>query len=94
VSAANRRATFMFWYVYIAIAKTDRYYTGITNNPKQRIVKHNSGKGSQMAIQQGPFKIAYVSDPFPNKSAARKREIQIKGWNREKKEKLISGIWK
>lgn len=94
MSVANRRATLnMSWYVYLAKANTDRYYTGITTDPIQREIKHNSGKGARMARQQGPFKIAYVSASFPNKSEARKREIQIKGWSRNKKEKLISGEW-
>jgi len=84
----------MFWYVYIAEARTKKYYTGITNNPKKRIVKHNTGRGSQLARQQGPFSLLYVSKPFLNKSEARKREIQIKGWSRDKKEKLIRGEWK
>jgi len=47
-----------------------------------------------MAVQQGPFVLVYVSKEFPNKSLARKREIQIKKWTRDKKEKLISGEWK
>ena len=83
----------MFWYVYIAKAKTGYYYTGITNDPSARITKHNSGKGSQMAIQQGPFELVYVSPSLANKSVARKREAQIKRWSREKKEKLINNEW-
>ena len=84
----------MSWYVYIAKAKTGRFYTGITTNPNQRIIKHNSGKGSRFAIEQGPFELVYTSKTFSGKSEARKREIQIKGWSREKKLKLISGAWK
>jgi putative endonuclease len=84
----------MLWYVYIAKTKTGFYYTGISPNPNARVTKHNQGKGSQMGRQQGPFALAYVSPPFPNKSLARKREIQIKGWNRKKKEKLINGEWR
>ena len=84
----------MSWYVYIARAKTGRFYTGITTNTEKRIIKHNSGKGSRFAIEQGPFELVYSSEAIPNKSAARKREIQIKGWSREKKLKLISGEWK
>ncbi len=83
----------MSWFVYIALARTGRYYTGITTNPENREIKHNTGKGARMAKQQGPFQIVYISQPFLNKSAARKREIQIKGWSREKKEKLIKGKW-
>lgn len=82
----------MTWYIYIAKAKTGRFYTGITN-PQERIIKHNSGKGSKFAIDQGPFQLAYTSPAIPNKSEARKREIQIKGWSRDKKLKLISGEW-
>ena len=83
----------MIWYVYIAKAKTGRYYTGITINPSRRIIEHNKGKGSQLARQQGPFALVYISRPLFNKSEARKRELQIKGWTREKKEKLISNEW-
>jgi putative endonuclease len=84
----------MFWYVYIAQARTGRYYTSITNDPEARITKHNTGKGSRLARQQGPFKLVYTSEVFLNKSSDRKREIQIKGWRKEKKEKLIQGDWK
>lgn len=82
------------WYVYIAKARTGRYYTGITKNVDERINKHNSGKGAKFAIQQGPFSLAYKSGEFPDKSEARKREDQIKGWSRIKKEKLINNEWK
>lgn len=81
------------WYVYIARAKTQRFYTGITTDPKQRIIKHNLGMGSRFAVSQGPLELVYISTPFANKSEARKREIQIKNWSREKKLKLINGIW-
>lgn len=90
----TRRATNNSWYIYIAQAKTDRYYVGITTNPNRRIVKHNLGQGSRFAIEQGPLKLVYISNEFPNKSEARKREIQIKGWSRKKKYKLITGAWK
>lgn len=83
----------MPWYVYIAKAKTNRYYIGITTDTQKRIEKHNNGKGSNMAKQQGPFLLVYASQPFLNKSGARKREVQIKKWSRMKKEKLIKGEW-
>ncbi len=81
------------WAVYICQANTGRYYTGITNNIQARINKHNRGQGSKFAKEQGPFGLVYVSKPLLNKSEARKREIQIKGWTRKKKEKLIEGEW-
>ncbi|MBT3292967.1 GIY-YIG nuclease family protein [Candidatus Peregrinibacteria bacterium] len=84
----------MSWYVYIAKSRTNRYYVGITTDPQKRIIKHNSGNGSRFAINQGPFELLYTSDPFIEKSDARKREIQIKKWTQEKKENLINGEWK
>ena len=80
--------------VYIAKARTEKYYTGISNNVIKRIEKHNTGRGSRFAKQQGPFVLVYNSGPLKNKSEAGKREIQIKGWSRVKKEKLINGEWK
>ena len=82
------------WYVYIARARTGFYYTGITTDLDRRMIKHNSGRGSQMARQQGPFVPIYQSQPFATKSEARAREAQIKRWSRTKKDKLITGEWK
>lgn len=84
----------MTWFVYIAQSRFRNYYTGISPDPQKRIDKHNIGDGSQFARDQGPVRLVYVSKPFPNKSEARKREIQIKGWAKVKKQKLISGEWK
>ena len=81
------------WFVYIAEAHTGQYYVGMTTDPQSRIEKHNNGKGSRMAIQQGPFVLRYVSRPFSTKSEARVREAQVKGWSRKKKEQLIKGVW-
>lgn len=83
----------MSWHVYIAQAPTGRYYTGITEDSKQRIIDHNEGKGAKFSQDQGQLKLIYVSSVFENKSSARLREIQIKGWTRVKKEKLIRGEW-
>ena len=83
----------MDWFVYIAKARTGRYYVGITTDVQARIKKHNNGTGSQFALQQGPFTLAYVSKPFVSKSEARKREIQLKGWTHQKKDKLVEGVW-
>lgn len=84
----------MKWFVYICQANTGRFYTGISNNPEARIVRHNKGYGSKFARDQGPFILVYVSSAFSDKSEARKREIQIKGWNSIKKQKLIDGEWR
>lgn len=81
------------WFVYICKSAAKHYYIGISPDPYKRVVKHNKGTGSKMALDQGRFTLLYVSLPFSGKSEARKREIQIKRWGRTKKEKLITGEW-
>jgi len=81
----------MSWYLYIAQARTGRYYVGITTEPARRIEDHNKGRGCRMAVNQGPFTLVYTSPPLPDQSMARKREIEVKGWKRPKKQKLIDG---
>ena len=75
------------WYVYIARSRTGRYYVGITTDVSRRIAEHNSGKGSKFAIYQVPLSLIYQSEPFTDKSLARRREIQIKNWSQTKKQK-------
>ncbi len=57
------------------------------------MILHNTGKGSKYLISKLPAKLIY-SEKYINKSEARKREIQLKGWSRIKKEKLIKGLFK
>jgi putative endonuclease len=83
----------MAWFVYIAQAPTGRYYTGITTDPQRRIQEHNRDEGAKFAYDQGALRLLHVSQPFSDKSSARLREVQIKGWKRLKKEKLIRGEW-
>ena len=85
---------YMPWHVYIARARTGRYYTGISPNPKKRLEDHNNDRGAKLAHDQGPFTMVYISPPFSDQKLARKREKQIKGWTQAKKEKLIRGEWK
>lgn len=83
----------MVWFVYIVQCFDKSYYVGITNHLQKRIVLHNTGKGSIYLQSKLPVKLLY-HEPWENKSRARKREIQIKGWTRIKKEKLINGLLK
>lgn len=80
----------MHWFIYILSCSDNSYYVGITNNLKRRETLHNLGKGSKYLLSKLPVKLIY-SEEYPDKSSARKREIQLKGWSRIKKEKLIQG---
>ena len=83
----------MDWFVYIAQAPTGNYYTGITTDPHRRKQEHNRNEGAKFAHDQGALRLLYVSPAFSDQSSARLREVQIKGWMRAKKEKLIRGEW-
>lgn len=83
-----------YWYLYIAKAKTGRYYTGISQNPSKRLIRHNNGSGSKFAKDQGPFTLAYISPAINSYKEAIYYEIKIKDWSQIKKNKLISGEWK
>jgi putative endonuclease len=83
----------MPWSTYILLCDDKSYYIGITNDLKKRLTFHNTGKGSKYLLSKLPVKLFYYEE-YPNKSEARKREIQLKGWTRIKKEKLIKGLFK
>lgn len=76
------------WYVYILLCNDGSFYTGASNNPQQRFLDHKNGKGGAYTRSHKPVKIIYVEE-LSSKSAALKREIQIKGWSKEKKIKTI-----
>lgn len=80
------------WYVYILECLDGSYYTGMTWNPAIRHEQHLTRFGSKYTSKHGVKKVAYL-EVFENLEGARLRERQIKGWTREKKEKLISGAW-
>ncbi|VVA43268.1 GIY-YIG nuclease superfamily protein [Candidatus Roizmanbacteria bacterium] len=81
----------MFWFTYILICKDKSYYVGITNDLQKRVLLHNSEIGSKYLLSKLPVTLIY-SEKYINKSEARKREIQLKGWSRVKKESLIKGL--
>ena len=64
-----------------------RLYVGVSENPQQRLKDHNGREGATFT-KRGRFKLAFCEE-HPNMSAARKREIQIKKWRREKKDWLV-----
>jgi len=76
------------WYVYIAECSDKTFYTGISNDVENRIKKHNLGIGAKYTKSKIPLKLLY-QEKHKNKSEARKREIQLKGWSRKKKLWLI-----
>ena len=78
----------MFWYVYILRCGDGTLYTGITDDIPRRLAAHRSGKGAKYTRGRGPLELVY-QEQVPDKSAALRREIQIKRLRRAEKEQLI-----
>ena len=53
-----------------------------------RIQRHKSGDGAEFTRRIKVYQVVYT-ETFPALLEARRREAQIKGWRREKKENLI-----
>jgi predicted GIY-YIG superfamily endonuclease len=66
-------------------------YVGITSGLEARVVRHNQGFGPEYTRKRRPVLLIW-SQEFADSSLARKREKEIKGWNRKKKLALVSGL--
>tara|TARA_B110000495_G_C22894404_1_gene521755 strand:- start:401 stop:658 length:258 start_codon:yes stop_codon:yes gene_type:complete len=77
------------WWVYIVACSDRSLYTGITTDQVRRIAEHNdSKKGAKYTRNRRPVDLVY-SEMLPNRSAASKREYEIKKLSRADKLKLI-----
>jgi len=76
------------YYLYILKCSDNSLYTGITNNLELRFQNHINGTGSKYVRSKLPFKHIYT-ERFKDRSRAQKRELQIKGWSRDKKIKIL-----
>jgi len=76
------------WFVYILKCADNTYYTGITNNIKNRITNHENGTGAKYTKGRGPF-ILVFQESCPDRSNASQRERQIKKLSLEQKKQLI-----
>jgi putative endonuclease len=76
------------YYVYILLCSDGSLYTGISNNPDQRFKDHKNGKGGRYTRLHKPVNRVYL-EKIGSRSDALKRELQIKGWTRKKKIKIL-----
>jgi len=78
----------MSWTVYILKCRDDSLYTGITNDLDRRLAAHNRGTASRYTRARKPVELAW-SEPSVDRSAALKREAEIKRMARTAKMELI-----
>jgi len=76
-------------YVYFMTNKSRKVlYVGVTNNLKRRVIEHEFGRDFGFTRQYNCNYLLYYEE-FRNIGTAIKREKEIKGWRREKKDNLI-----
>jgi putative endonuclease len=76
-------------FVYIVECADGSLYTGWALDVEQRVKVHNTGRGARYTRLHGPVKLVYAEEQ-PDRTAAMKRELEIKRWPRARKLKLIS----
>ena len=76
------------YYVYMLRCKDNSLYTGITNNLSRRLAQHSKGKASRYTRTRLPVHVVYLEE-CESKSAALKREHEIKQYKKQKKEDLL-----
>lgn len=79
----------MGWFVYILSCADDSLYTGITTECERRVKQHNAGKGAKYTRVRLPVVMVYKEE-VEGRSAASKREYQIKQLTRKQKLALIN----
>lgn len=84
----SERGAFMPWYVYILRCGDGTLYTGITDNMPRRLAAHRAGRGAKYTRGRGPLELVY-REKVSDRSAALRREAEIKKLRRQDKERLI-----
>lgn len=79
----------MFWFVYMLRCGDGTLYTGVTDDVPRRLAVHRSGKGAKYTRGRGPLELVY-QEQVPDRSAALRREYQIKRMPKQEKEALLT----
>ena len=77
------------YFVYILLCMDGSYYTGYSHHPEKRFIQHKKGQGARYTRMYAPTKIVYLQK-LQTRSAAMKREREIKTLNHEEKGILIA----
>lgn len=75
------------YFVYMIKNSYGNLYIGITDNPERRLKEHNTKQGAGFTKNRDKFRIVFLEN-YNSLKEARSRELQIKKWRRDKKEKL------
>ena len=88
-NSSNARVGVFF--VYVIKTETNKLYIGHTNCLARRAIEHESSQHGAKFIHDNKSRFAIVyCEEFCSRAEAMRREKQLKGWTRAKKEALIS----
>lgn len=76
------------YFLYILQCTDGSLYTGITTDVARRFAEHKVGKGGNYTRSRTVVRVVYTEECH-NRSAASKREAEIKSWPRTKKLQLF-----
>ena len=79
------------YFVYLLECKDGSLYTGITTNVERRLQEHKNGKGGHYTRSRGAYAVVYT-EQCVNRSAALKKEAELKSWSRQKKLSFIHKV--
>lgn len=74
----------MSWVCYLLRCADNTFYCGISNDLEKRLAAHNAGEGAKYTRGRLPVSVVYHEN-CEGKSAALKRELQIKRLSRSAK---------
>ncbi len=77
-----------YYYVYIMASHSGTLYIGVTNNIINRSLEHKQGKVKGFTQKYKCNRLVYY-ETFSDINLAIKREKELKGWLRKKKQELI-----
>jgi putative endonuclease len=76
------------WFCYLLRCADGTLYCGITNDLEKRLAAHNAGTASKYTRVRVPVEMVFAEE-WEDRSAASKRETEIKGLKRADKLALI-----
>ena len=79
------------WHVYIVRCTDDTLYTGITRDVERRVDEHNTSNALAASYTRSrrPVTLVY-REPAATRSAASKREYELKQMTRREKDALVA----
>jgi putative endonuclease len=77
------------WFVYLVRAANGALYCGISDDPRKRFAKHQSGKGARF-FHSSPAQALVYTEACASKGDALRRERAIKALGKAAKEALVA----